>query len=465
MEMANDAFAASSRAASAFEVEDQFWLRDGKGLKEPLEILAQLLSADVLAGLLTACKHRDEALAEFRKIAAEVAPALNEILRRSGIDKWDEWFADPIEAKIASLPRSGQGWPAIRVRRVRLRNIKTFKELDCSLLDEEGQVRSLTACVGDNATGKSTLLKSIVLACLGANLANRIEAVTVENLLRYGEESGSIEVEVEFSIDPGATAAERIVLSLGLGLNRSQKDFRALTREQRRAEVNHMAGWDLLRSQAGLNWGFCAGYGAFRSLRERREALTSFYTAALEIDRVLSLFQPQSTLLEPIVLENLFQADISAFSRDPMRIPLGVRDAVMQIFPKIIPDLEVRSVDGRMCLVETHSGVTWLTALSDGYNSMIGLIAHILRHALEITGWSKDPVQAEGVILIDEADLHLHPSWQRVVLVQLHTAFPNLQFIVTTHSARCWRRAGRCGKRTSLRSGPGMHRCRDRPFG
>jgi predicted ATP-binding protein involved in virulence len=39
-----------------------------------------------------------------------------------------------------------------------------------------------------------------------------------------------------------------------------------------------------------------------------------------------------------------------------------------------------------------------------------------------------------GVVLIDEIDLHLHPTWQQVVLENLRTIFPNLQFIATTHS-------------------------------
>ena len=42
--------------------------------------------------------------------------------------------------------------------------------------------------------------------------------------------------------------------------------------------------------------------------------------------------------------------------------------------------------------------------------------------------------QTSGIVLIDEIDLHLHPTWQRMVLENLRTVFPNLQFIATTHS-------------------------------
>ena len=45
-----------------------------------------------------------------------------------------------------------------------------------------------------------------------------------------------------------------------------------------------------------------------------------------------------------------------------------------------------------------------------------------------------NPLEGKGVVLIDEIELHMHPSWQRVVLRTLKKTFPNIQFIITTHS-------------------------------
>lgn len=48
---------------------------------------------------------------------------------------------------------------------------------------------------------------------------------------------------------------------------------------------------------------------------------------------------------------------------------------------------------------------------------------------------SKTPLsEGKGLVLIDEVDLHLHPKWQQKVMIKLKNIFPNLQFIVTTHS-------------------------------
>ena len=80
--------------------------------------------------------------------------------------------------------------------------------------------------------------------------------------------------------------------------------------------------------------------------------------------------------------------------------------------------------------------VTSWSELSDGYHVYIALVADIARRAVmlnEIDG-ADAPARVEGVVLIDELDLHLHPRWQRVALPRLHEAFPRLQLVVSTHS-------------------------------
>lgn len=46
----------------------------------------------------------------------------------------------------------------------------------------------------------------------------------------------------------------------------------------------------------------------------------------------------------------------------------------------------------------------------------------------------ENPCEGEGVVLIDEIDLHLHPSWQRQIVPALKRTFPHVQFIITTNS-------------------------------
>ncbi|MDL2259628.1 AAA family ATPase [Deltaproteobacteria bacterium OttesenSCG-928-K17] len=77
--------------------------------------------------------------------------------------------------------------------------------------------------------------------------------------------------------------------------------------------------------------------------------------------------------------------------------------------------------------------------LSDGYRTMLALVMDLARRmaiANDHMALNDDQaiLRSPGVVLIDEVELHLHPSWQQTVLPRLMDIFPNVQFIVTTHS-------------------------------
>lgn len=81
--------------------------------------------------------------------------------------------------------------------------------------------------------------------------------------------------------------------------------------------------------------------------------------------------------------------------------------------------------------------------MSDGYRSALALLADIVRHMIDVFGMSgltqrgndgKLRIVRSGVVLIDEVDAHLHPEWQRTIGFWLKDHFPNVQFLVTSHS-------------------------------
>lgn len=74
--------------------------------------------------------------------------------------------------------------------------------------------------------------------------------------------------------------------------------------------------------------------------------------------------------------------------------------------------------------------------LSDGYKSILTIIADI------IYNWKLDVSQFEefqGLILIDEIEVHLHPKWKIKIVDSLRKTFPNVTFILTTHDPLCLR--------------------------
>ncbi|GAN88483.1 AAA family ATPase [Komagataeibacter intermedius] len=72
--------------------------------------------------------------------------------------------------------------------------------------------------------------------------------------------------------------------------------------------------------------------------------------------------------------------------------------------------------------------------LSGGYRAMLAIVMDLARRMAELNPDLPEPLSTGGIVMIDEIDLHLHPKWQQLVVNGLRTAFPQVQFILTTHS-------------------------------
>lgn len=75
-----------------------------------------------------------------------------------------------------------------------------------------------------------------------------------------------------------------------------------------------------------------------------------------------------------------------------------------------------------------------LDQLSGGYRGTLAFAGDLAWRMALGNPHLDDPLTSEAVVLIDEIELHLHPSWQQRILGDLTRTFPNAQFIVTTHS-------------------------------
>lgn len=112
-----------------------------------------------------------------------------------------------------------------------------------------------------------------------------------------------------------------------------------------------------------------------------------------------------------------------------------VKDAVLACIPgaeDFFYDTEYDELTIRL----KKEGLVPFNSLSDGYRNMVAMAADIAHRSTRLNPHhGKDAARkTQGVVLIDEIDLHLHPKWQRQVVSDLHRAFPSLQFIASTHS-------------------------------
>lgn len=97
-------------------------------------------------------------------------------------------------------------------------------------------------------------------------------------------------------------------------------------------------------------------------------------------------------------------------------------------------NLRIELAPSRMVLTNAEGIDLQIDQLSGGYKAVLSVVADIAKRMSIANPASENPLEEEAVILIDELDLHLHPKWQKTIVEDLKRTFPNCQFIISTHS-------------------------------
>ncbi|MFK7772724.1 MAG: AAA family ATPase [Saprospiraceae bacterium] len=110
-----------------------------------------------------------------------------------------------------------------------------------------------------------------------------------------------------------------------------------------------------------------------------------------------------------------------------------VRNAITLMLPKF-SNPRVQRQPQEELIIEKDGEKLSISNLSHGEKAMFGMVGDIARRLSIANPSLENPLEGEGIILIDEIELHLHPGWQRTIVPRLEKTFPNIQFILTTHS-------------------------------
>ena len=314
------------------------------------------------------------------------------------------------------------------IENLNVRNIRLLAEQDFSFLKADGTPRLWTVIVGENGVCKSTLLQSIALAAMGPKLGSAL--VQDAQRLRNVASADAASITAAFrSPREGAP----IVSSLRIDPDR----FDLIPGEE-----GHGASYlDDLRAHRRREW-FVVGYGVGRFLAEPGEAVLPRDPV---VQRVKGLFNARHKMLgidfynalrDPRLARKVSQLlhDVLTVGGTPgERLLPGFCDLDLapRKSPPLSPMFEANVFD---LWVEGHRIQLPAAWLSDGYQATLSWIADLLGYALLEMGEHADPRELQGIVLLDEIDLHLHPTWQRRIVPLLREIFPRLQFIVNTHS-------------------------------
>ncbi len=316
--------------------------------------------------------------------------------------------------------------------RVRIEHIRSIASMDWRC--PEGKEAGWHVVIGDNGAGKSTFLRSIALALIEHREASALR-LNWNDWLRHGVTSGRIILDVSYDseVDKGLHSASNkqghISFLVGLSREDPSGDHASLYRaSQDRDVLSDYSGW------------FSASYGPFRRFtggdQEYERLLNTYHKLAPH----LSIFGENVALTE--CLSWLRELQFKKLEKDPEGqfldlVKSFVNQAGFLPHQACLDNVSSKGVE----FVDGNGYKLQVEELSDGYRSVLSMTFELIRQLARAYGPGRvfDPeeptkVIVPGVVLIDEIDAHLHPTWQRRIGIWFREHFPNIQFIVTTHS-------------------------------
>jgi len=342
----------------------------------------------------------------------------------------------------------------MKLKKLVLSNYRGFKNFECHF------DASINVLVGLNGSGKSSLLEAIVVAYgsfmdgFGTATDRKIHKEEI-HLAKIGSDDEGFTMEYQLPVTVQAQVHSSEFTDFPLEWSRSlsaskSKTSEALQLTESAATLEKMVQdgsfpelplicyygtdrlWNSLASpnkkpKRAYKTSRLEGYSDWLKPLSSYKAFSEWvYTATMaSYERGLEN-QEQISKGNNLVKGNIHQEHLNSLKE--------TLDILLK--PSGWSNIRYSATAGQLVATREGQGDVPVTMLSDGVRNMIGMVADIAYRAIRLNPHlgSSAVKQTEGIVLIDEVDMHLHPEWQQLVLQSLSEAFPNIQFIVTTHS-------------------------------
>jgi predicted ATP-binding protein involved in virulence len=318
------------------------------------------------------------------------------------------------------------------IETLHLRDFRCFAELEVDFHEH------LTVLVAPNGQGKTAILEaiSIVLGTfIGAfdlGKAKHIERTDA----RYGSRTGlQVEQRYPVSIDANLQLSDGRLISIRRELsgpkNKSTiREAAALTQYGKELQKQ-------IREAASVTLPVVAYYSTGRLWKAHNLSTRKWLTASrsLGYEDCLSSASNFAQVQAWIAKATLAQLQTPQDSLD--KALQSIQGAVNQALrSEGWQNFHYNLSYEDLVMQKGEQEILPVSLLSDGTRTTISLIADLAFRCVCLNGLSglDSPLNSPGIVMIDEIDLHLHPRWQQRILHSLRQAFPQIQFIVTTHS-------------------------------
>jgi predicted ATPase len=295
------------------------------------------------------------------------------------------------------------------------------------------RLKNVTLLLGNNGSGKTTVLRAIAASAFGPAAKDLLRD---GSMVRHGEDAGLIRAQlVLHEQDAETTGALWNALNvyrrgerLDVGQESAAAQLQQASVDDPAQLLNRREVWERIYESKNDAF-FIVGYGATR----RVERLDSFDSGA----------RTKSKATRDLRVQGLFEDSFSLIPlsswlpREKERNP-GRYKQVVNLLSKLLKPGDYtfsgkQDERGEYLFLRGDMPIPF-QSLSDGYRAFIGWVADLLYHLCYGCPSGKKLVDNRGVVLVDEIDLNLHPSWQMKVIPTIATALPNMQFVFTSHS-------------------------------
>lgn len=304
-------------------------------------------------------------------------------------------------------------------------NIKNYKGIKNLALNINGKS---TVFFGENGTGKSSVLSAIT--AMYYPIINRVaqkknKPITIEeDDITFGEAETSISMDFKINNEDKS-----------FGIIKNRKSGKKNNNEKSLDEIAE----NLKATIEDLNLGtpIFVNYGIYRtvfSVPLRIKNQHDSFNKVVAFENCLSSVTDFKTFFEWYRNQEDIENEQIRENKNYIDIPLScVQNAIYKFLPEI-SNLKIRRKPRLQMVVTKNDESLQITQLSDGEKCLLALVGDIARRLAIANPKSDNPLEAKGIVLIDEVELHLHPKWQRWMIPNLQKAFINVQFIISTHS-------------------------------
>jgi predicted ATP-binding protein involved in virulence len=316
------------------------------------------------------------------------------------------------------------------IKSLEIENVRCFGDKQqIDFTGEQGNISQWTVILGDNGSGKTTILRSIV-SLLPApqnffgkrNYSDAEYDLSINNEWRNAwdlkHKNGELNSKLSLIVAECAEPFQSIEIEAPLLYTLNHKE----SNRDNYLQATHF-------STKILSPVYCFAYGANRKMAERSLSDDNFNNTSDTLFVDNALLQNSSEYFLRLDYE-------TAKSRKGSDELNRVKELLLKVLPDGIQDIQVVKTGKLQREVQAKTAFGWvnLNDLSLGYKTAIAWLIDFATKMIYYYEKSETPFDEPAILILDEIDLHMHPAWQREIIENLTKIFTKTQFIVTAHS-------------------------------